>query len=156
MGVDLGFVEGAAETKDLSATIVGGDELHLVVSPGHAWTTEAPDEAGLRTGAWVMREPGSGTREQMDAALGALGIETGSLPDKLELPSNEAVRAAVAMGGGATLLSGLVTAASLTAGGLVRVPFPAARRRFRLLRHPERHETAAARAFAALAVEPGE
>lgn len=90
----------------------------------------------------------------MDAALGALGIDTGGLADALELPSNEAVRAAVAVGGGATLLSGLVIAGSLAAGELVRMSFPATRRRFHLLRHPGRHETASASAFTALAVEP--
>lgn len=62
--------------------------------------------------------------------------------------------AAVAVGGWATLLSGLVVAASLEAGELVRVPFRAARRSFRLLRHPDRHRTAAASAFAALAADP--
>lgn len=152
MRADLGFVEGAAEAADLSATALDGDELHLVVAPEHPWAREVPNAAGLRSGTWVMREPGSGTREQMDSALGALGIDTAEFRDALELPSNEAVRAAVAMGGGATLLSGLVTESLLQAGELVRVSFPAARRTFRMLRHPQRHETAAAKAFAELVI----
>ena len=49
----------------------------------------------LPESAWVLREPGSGTRSAFEAALAAAGLAPGALPVALELPSNEAVRAAV-------------------------------------------------------------
>ncbi|MGC8731318.1 MAG: LysR substrate-binding domain-containing protein, partial [Halothiobacillaceae bacterium] len=110
--------------------------------------------AELTASEWVLREPGSGTRSVFEAAVEKLGVARAALRVALELPSNEAVRAAVEAGGGATLLSRLVVAGALARGALVRLPFPAARRSFRLLRHPERHETAAARAFLRL-IAPG-
>ncbi|TMV76742.1 LysR family transcriptional regulator, partial [Thioclava sp. BHET1] len=79
-------------------------------------------------------------------------IAEADLRDRLELGSNEAVRTAVRAGGGATILSHLVVDASLIAGELVRVDFPAHPRRFRILRHPERYETEAVRAFLSLAL----
>lgn len=147
MRADLGFVEDEGEVAGLNAAVVDDDALHLVVARGHPWALSPPDTAALQTGQWVMREPGSGTRLHMDGALTARGLDTAALTDRLELPSNEAVRAAVVAGWGATLLSHLVVAASVAAGELVRLPFPETQRSFRLLRHPERHETAAVRAF---------
>ncbi|MGE4248239.1 MAG: LysR family transcriptional regulator [Parvibaculaceae bacterium] len=149
MQADLGFVEGREGGDGLVSTVVGEDELYLVVARGHPWSVSTPDEATLRAGPWVMREPGSGTRLETDLALAALGIATAAT-ERLELPSNEAVRSAVAAGGGAALLSRLVVESSLAAGDLVRVPFPHPPRNFRMLRHPQRHETAATRAFAAM------
>jgi DNA-binding transcriptional LysR family regulator len=151
MRADLGFVEDEGLPPGLTATEVEEDELYLVAAPAHPWAKAPPERAAFAAGPWVMREPGSGTRARMDAALAGLGL---SPVAALELPSNEAVRAAVEAGGGATLLSRLVVAGALARGALVRLPFPAARRSFRLLRHPERHETAAARAFLRL-IAPG-
>lgn len=148
---DLGFVEGPVDTDGLQETDLGEDELWLVTAPSHPWATTPPDARALTTATWILREAGSGTRTAMEAALAAHGLPCGSLADRIELTSNEAVRTAVAAGGGATILSRLVVDASCTAGELTRVAFPPFRRRFRLLRHPERHLTAAAAAFTALA-----
>ena len=43
---------------------------------------------------WVLCEPGSGTRSVFEHALAKLGVDPGALRVTLELPSNEAVRAA--------------------------------------------------------------
>ncbi|MFC2967552.1 LysR family transcriptional regulator [Acidimangrovimonas pyrenivorans] len=150
MRADLGFAEGPVAAPQLEEQTLPGDEMYLVVAPGHAWTQAAPDRAALLAGTWVLREPGSGTRVAMEEALSGQGLDPAALADRLELTSNEAVRSAVTAGGGATILSHLVVEASLAAGELVRLPFPPLVRRFRLLRHRERHETHAARAFAAL------
>lgn len=98
-------------------------------------------------GLWILRERGSGTHMAMAAAMAAQGISGAALADRIELTSNAAVRA----GGGATILSCQVVGARCTAGVLVWVAFPRFSRQFHLLRHPERHVTAAVAAFAALA-----
>ena len=65
----------------------------------------------------------------------------------LELPSNEAVRAAVEAGLGATAISSSVAVASLEAGLLHQVDFRLPEREFHLLTHRERYASRAAQAF---------
>lgn len=146
---DLGFIEGGAGASHLIERVIGEDEMVLVVAPGHPWAGAPPDAGALSRGAFVMREPGSGTRAHMDAALAALGLAAPDPARVLELPSNEAVRQAVLAGGGASLLSRLVVGDDLTGGRLALVATAPVRRSFRLLRHPERHLSHAARAFLA-------
>lgn len=146
---DLGFIEGGAPVPHLIDREIGRDELYLVVAASHPWATQPPSPAELGQGAWIMRETGSGTRARMDEALAELGLTPRAA---LEFPSNEAVRAAVLAGGGATLLSRLVVEDDLTSGRLVRLQSRPALRAFRLIRQPERHLSEAARAFLRLAV----
>ena len=141
---DLGFIEGGAPVPHLVDREIGRDELYLVVAADHPWAVQAPGPAELAQGPWIMRERGSGTRARMDEAMAELGL---SPQAALEFPSNEAVRAGVLAGGGATLLSRLVAEDDLTSGRLVRLDSRPALRAFRLIRHPERHLTEAARAF---------
>jgi len=70
-----------------------------------------------------------------------------SLRVVLELPSNEAVRAAVEAGAGATVISASVVAPSLEAGLLHRVRLDLPDRGFVALRHRERHCSRAATAL---------
>jgi DNA-binding transcriptional LysR family regulator len=83
----------------------------------------------------VLREPGSGTRSEFELAM----QPAGALRVVLELPSNEAVRAAVAAGLGATAVSASVVASSLEAGLLCQVHHPLPVRAFHVLRHRDRH-----------------
>ena len=68
----------------------------------------------------------------------------------LELPSNEAVRAAVEAGMGATAISASVAAASLEAGLLHQVPVKLPDRAFCALSHAERTRSPAADRLLAL------
>jgi DNA-binding transcriptional LysR family regulator len=110
--------------------------------------------ADLRQVRWVLREPGSGTRAEFEAALRRLGIETASLNVVLELPSNEAVLGAVAAGAGGTVVSALVAQAGLTTGALVSPEVALPKRAFLALRHRERHVSRIEAAFLDL-VEKG-
>ncbi|PTV94374.1 DNA-binding transcriptional LysR family regulator [Rhodobacter aestuarii] len=150
LSADFGFIEGGAAHPGLSDEPFGEDELYLVVAPGHPWAASAPSQDVLAAGPWIMREEGSGTRARMDEALVEMGVPNPG--GKLEFPSNEAVRSAVIAGGGATLISRLAVEAELADGRLVRLEAPPAARNFRLLMHPERHLTEAAKAFLRLAL----
>jgi DNA-binding transcriptional LysR family regulator len=153
---DLGFVEGAVDDAALTQEIVADDQLVIVVGRDHRWfgrKSAAP--ADLTHVDWVLREPGSGTRSEFALALGHLGIEPNSLHVTLELPSNEAVRAAVEAGAGATAISELLVESSLRAGTLHHVPFALPRRPFSAVSHRERHPSKAADALLAMIALPG-
>lgn len=145
---DLGFVEGEIEDGSLVITPVADDELVLVVPRNHAWARKAPKSPDeFRASPWVLREPGSGTRSILEAELKRMGVTSEELEIVLELPSNEAVRAAVEAGAGATLISRIVVEGSLKAGRLALVDAAMPRRRFLALSHRERHPTRALTAF---------
>ncbi|MDN5569186.1 MAG: LysR family transcriptional regulator, partial [Paracoccus sp. (in: a-proteobacteria)] len=120
---DLGFVEHRPDAPDLRVTASARDQMVLVARPG-----AVPDD--LQSARWIMREPGSGTRHILEEALCEAGIDFAALDIALELPSNEALRAAAEAGAGITALSSLVVADSLDGGRLVALPFVLPTRHF--------------------------
>lgn len=138
--VDLGFVEGEVDDPLLAISKTDGDLLVVVVGTRHPWvgrTRITPKDLSMT--AWVLREQGSGTRSMFEAALRKSGIKFSDLRIALELPSNEAVRAAIESGDCATAISDLVVAQSLAAKTLHRVRIDLPRRSFYILRHKERY-----------------
>jgi DNA-binding transcriptional LysR family regulator len=149
---DLGLIEGDIDEPALAVQPVADDELVLVVGAAHPWAKKrsvAPRD--LKTIRWVLRERGSGTRAMFETALAKFGVAAGDLDVALELPSNEAVRSAVAAGAGATVISKLVVTALLKTRALVALDLPLEKRRFLMLRHKERYVTKAAQEFSRLA-----
>lgn len=150
---DIGFIEGEIDDAALTVRHVTEDHLVLVAAPDHPWGRRQPrtpdDFAAAR---WICRELGSGTRAVLEAALPALGMERGRLPIALELPSNEAVCAAVEAGAGVTIISRLVVERALKAGSLVAVSVDLPKRHFSILRHKERYVTQVSAAFHDLVV----
>jgi len=145
---ELGFVEGAVENAHFTSSPVARDQLVVVVGRDHPWverTRLAPRD--LIKSEWVLREAGSGTRSEFENALAHLGVEPSTLPVRLELPSNEAVRAAVEAGLGATAISASVAAPSIEAELLHQVAFRLPEREFHVLRHRERYRSRAAEAL---------
>lgn len=148
---ELGFVEGLVDDPSLTAEPVARDQLVIVVGPDHPWAAKgsiAP--ADLPASDWVLREPGSGTRSVFEAALAEFGIDRSGLPVAIELPTNEAVRAAVEAGLGAAAISASVAAPSLEAGLLVRIDCPLPERAFVVLHHAERRTSHAVAALLAI------
>ncbi|MFJ5370792.1 LysR substrate-binding domain-containing protein [Bosea sp. CER48] len=148
---DLGFIEGEIDDPALAMVPVAEDELVIVAPADHPWTQAPPSPAELKQGSWILREPGSGTRAMFEAALPGLGLAPPDLAIALELPSNEAICAAVAAGAGMTAISRLVAANAIAAGKLATVELPLPKRRFLALRHKERYLAKSAAAFLALA-----
>ena len=149
--VELGFVEGATENAHLDILPVALDQLTLIVGAEHPWaarTTLAAED--LLAGEWVLREEGSGTRSAFEAALRGLGVDPARLHIVMEMPSNEAVRAAVEAGIGASALSASVAAPSLEAGLVHELPLRLPDRAFYALSHRERRRSRAAEALLAI------
>ena len=137
---DLGVIEDRVDAPGLRLFPAARDQMVLIAAPGLQGAAVAP-----ATARGVMREKGSGTRAILEQALSAAGI--GEVTVTLELPSNEAVRAAVAAGAGISALSRSVVEASLADGQLVALPFDLPAREFLVVGAVQRHVSRAADAF---------
>jgi DNA-binding transcriptional LysR family regulator len=153
--VDLGFVEGEVDDSALAATPIDEDELLIVAAGCARASLENLDAERLAAATWVARERGSGTRAAFESALTAFGVDVVNRRIALELPSNEAICAAVAAGAGLAVMSRLVVDASIKAGELAAAPLALPRRRFFVLRHRQRYESRAARAFSDMLTSVG-
>jgi DNA-binding transcriptional LysR family regulator len=150
---DIGFIEGDIDDPMLTADAVAEDSLVLIAAPCHPWANAPPSDATEFSGArWICRERGSGTRSVLEAALPALGMKREDLQIALELPSNEAVCAAVEAGAGVTIISRLVVERALRAGSLSAIDVDLPKRHFSILRHKERYITQASATFHDLAL----
>ena len=145
--VDLAFAEGEISDPALAVRPIGADELVIVAAPNARAILDGLDAERLTAAPWVARERGSGTRAAFEAALTAFGVDVAKRRFVLELPSNEAIRAAVEAGAGLAIMSRLVVDASIKAGTLIASPLALPRRGFYLVRHKERYESQASRAF---------
>jgi DNA-binding transcriptional LysR family regulator len=145
---ELGFVEGAIHSEQLTSSTVARDQIIVVAAPDHQLLKRKPiTPRDLMEVEWVLRERGSGTRSVFEAALVEFGLDVRLLRVALEFPSNEGVRAAVEAGLGAAAISASVAAPSLEAGLLQQIDFRLPEREFYVLTHRDRHPSRAARAF---------
>lgn len=117
---DLGFVEGPGLPAGLTGRIVARDRLLVVVACTHPWARRRRplSAAELSATRLVHREPTSGTRTALEAALSAYAPLATPL---LELSSTSAVRSAVVAGAGPAVLSSLAVRDDLDNRRLVRV-----------------------------------
>ncbi|MES2027939.1 MAG: LysR substrate-binding domain-containing protein [Pseudomonadota bacterium] len=144
--VDLGIVEGAVDDPALATRPVGDDELVLVVGQSHPWAQQRTIAPALFAEThWVLREAGSGTRAIAQSVLDRSGSAADHIRIAMELPSNEAVCAAVVAGAGASIISRLAAAALISSGALIAIDAELPTRRFVHLLHKERYVTQAAR-----------
>jgi DNA-binding transcriptional LysR family regulator len=138
---DLGLIEGPCHAADLRVLPWLDDELTLVAAPTHPLALAAAQGRlplkDLRTAEWLLREPGSGTREAVEQALipHLLHLRT-----EMTLGSSEAIKNAVALGLGVSCLSKSVVQDFLDAGRLVvlRSTLPRLSRRFSIVHHQQK------------------
>ncbi len=124
---DLGFIETPHVPSGLRSSVVGRDELVVIVPPDHKWARRARSLSAseLSETPLVTREAGSGTRDSLTAALRQkLGDSIQQAPPVLELSSAAAVRAAVLAGAGPAVMSRLAVVDDVAAGRLRTVAVP--------------------------------
>jgi molybdate transport repressor ModE-like protein len=122
---DLGFVEGPQVPPGLSSRAVAHDDLVVVVRPDHPWARrrEPVTARQLNGTPLVTREPGSGTRDFLAAALRKrLGPGHPPAAPALELSTATAIRAAVLAGSAPAVLSRLAVADDIASGRLQVIP----------------------------------
>lgn len=142
----VGFIEGEHTHPELLVRRWRTDQLCIVASPQHPLARQRVTLARLAEGAWILREPGSGTRDASDRWL-IPNLRQVTL--ELELGSNEAVKRAVASGLGLGCLSRLAVEDAVASGWLVelKTPLPPMQRTLSIVLHRGRGAGALVRDF---------
>ena len=142
--LDIGLIEGPAHEPDLQVQPWIRDEMVIVEAARRPVRSAPMPVKELREEVWLLREPGSGTRETTDQAL---------LPHlrayrrSIELGSSEAMKRAGAAGLGLACLSRWVVSDWLAAGHLreVRTTLPRMVRQCYWVMHREKDPSATLR-----------
>lgn len=151
---DLGILTGEPQNPDLVLEPFCEDPLVLIVPPQHPWAKRrAVSLRDLGDQPFILREPGSATRALVEGRMAAHGL---ALQVAMELASNEAIKRAVEMGTGVTLISAAIVRREVEARRLamLRVREPGLVRRFYFAYHRERRESPLIRAFLEIARRP--
>lgn len=120
--LDIAFVEAPVAAPDLVTTPWKNDRLVVIAPPGHPLTAYQPIPLAMILGEpFILREPGSGTREVAEDALRVYGRQ---FQIALELGSNEAVKQAVSAGLGLAIISDVTLQLERAAGRLTILDAP--------------------------------
>lgn len=143
---DIGFIEGSHTHPALAVRKWRLDHLVVVAAPGHPMVDRRASGRQLSSANWVLREPGSGTREASDRWLIPQLTE---MQVALELSTNEAVKRAVAAGIGLGCLSELAVRDAVQQGWLIQLgtSFPVMERTLSIVRHRAKRLGSAADGF---------
>ncbi len=117
--LDVALVEGPVEHPRIARRRWQSDELVVIAPPGHRLASRRGVAVGeLAAQRFVVREPGSGTREVAERALSRHGVHPAIA---LQLGSTEAVKQAVAAGLGLAIVSRYAAEDQLALGRIARV-----------------------------------
>lgn len=139
--LDLGLIEGEINHRDLELLPWRGDDLVVFCAPEHPLASrERLDDHDLKAATWIVREPGSGTRQTFERGM------HGILPDLnllLELEHTEAIKRAVETGLGISCLSRVSLREAFRRGSLVplAVPHRDFSREFYFVLHREKYRS---------------
>lgn len=141
--LDIGLIEGELQSDELDVIPWREDELVVFCSPDHPLASKkALSDQDLLEATWIMREPGSGTRQTFDRGMHGL------LPDLqilLELEHTEAIKRAVQSNLGIGCLSRVCLADPFRRGALVPLKVPEHRRfdrQFYFILHKQKYRSA--------------
>ena len=120
--IDIGIVEGPVNNRNLVTNVCWDDELVAVMAPDHPLAGQQTiDVADLIAYPFISREEGSGTREVIAEYLAEQGIEPGQLNVVMEFGGSEAIKSAVAVGLGVSILSVATLEKEIRLGSLCAV-----------------------------------
>ncbi|MDH2229952.1 LysR family transcriptional regulator [Delftia tsuruhatensis] len=150
LDVDLGLIEGTSHWPGLEVEPWMRDELVIVAAAQDPLVQAAGQHplgvAALRGARWLLREPGSGTREMVEHALLP---HLHQLPAAATLGSSEAIARCVAQGLGVSCLSRVLVQALVASGELAVLPttLPRMWRDFSLVQRAGKRRSPALAAF---------
>lgn len=145
----IGLVEGEFAHPELETLHWRNDELQVFTGPDHPLAGSEVSDEQLLEQSWIVREPGSGTRQTFERAM------HGILPDleiSLELQHTEAIKRAVEAGLGVGCLSGISLAEAFKRGSLVPLSVPQRdfRRQLNIITHKKKFHGATSKQWLAM------
>jgi DNA-binding transcriptional LysR family regulator len=153
--IEVGLVEGPVEDDGLLSEPWRTDEMVLIAGPQHAFAQDrtAIEPSRIAGEIFIMREPGSGSREVVAKALVRLKIDPSRT---LEIGSTEAIKQMVAAGLGVAIVSAAAAKDQVALGRLktIQMRGPSIVRTLWKLKAPGRVELPAATAFERLIAAP--
>ena len=139
--LDLGMIEGEINHPDLEVTRWRSDELVMFCAPEHPLAGSGPlSDRALVEVPWIVREPGSGTRQTFERGMHGL---LSDLHIALELEHTEAIKRAVEAGLGIACLSRVCLEEAFKRGTLVPLAVPQRdfRRDFYFVLHRQKYRS---------------
>lgn len=139
--LDLGLIEGELHDSDLEVIPWRDDELMVFCAPGHPLAEAGTlSDRQLEEATWILREPGSGTRQTFERAMHGL---LPGLNVLLELQHTEAIKRAVEANLGLSCLSKVGLVDAFKRGSLVplQVPQRDFSRHFYFILHRQKYRT---------------
>jgi len=120
--LDLGLIEGELSDPELEIIPWMKDELVAFCAPQHPLARKRKlTDRDILAAQWILREPGSGTRQTFDWAMHGI---LPRLSIVLELQHTEAIKRAVEAGLGIGCLSRVALKEAFARGSLVPLPMP--------------------------------
>ncbi|WP_122859527.1 LysR family transcriptional regulator, partial [Pseudomonas viridiflava] len=136
--IDMGMIEAPCHLPELIAEPWLVDEMVIVAGRDHPLAVQKQVSlSDLQHAEWLLREPGSGTRGEVEHLLLR---HLHDLEDMRQMGSSEAIKRTLAQGIGISCLSRRVVADLLASGELqiLNSPLPPLTRRFLLIRHRDK------------------
>ncbi len=149
--VDMGLIEGPCREAEVRVVPWRDDDLVIVCAPTHPLVQDGAQRVplkALRQTQWLLREPGSGTREAVEHALLS---HLHQLDGEMLPGSTEAIKQAAAEGLGLACLSLCSVQDLVTMGRLVvlETALPRLTRRLYLIHHRRKRFSANLQRFVA-------
>ena len=139
--LDIGLVAGTCDNPDIEKHHLFKDEMTIFCAPHHPLTRKTNiTPFDLKEAQWILREPGSWTREllvsKLDKKLAGISV-------MMELNNSEAIKRVVQQGKTISCLSRLAVQRELDSGDLtsLSVPFIDLSRDFHLLIHRQKYRS---------------
>lgn len=153
MAADFGLIEGPCHLPTLNIQLWREDALVLVAPPEHPLAQGIATRAQLAKARWLLREPGSGTRDEVDRWL---RTTVGPIVPDMELADSGMIWRAVASGAGISCLPRVVVAHALQNGALAEITSELVppKRMLSLVRHPARISTRGMKELLTLDLNP--
>lgn len=147
LDMDLAIMGRPPDDMPIERTVIGDHPHVIIAAPDHPLAGRPGlDLAQVARETFLLREPGSGTRDLMRRVFADAGLP---LPSGVEIGSNETIKQAVMAGMGIALLSAHTIAAELRDGRLAILPvagLPITRQWF-VVRHRDKRLLPAAQAL---------
>jgi DNA-binding transcriptional LysR family regulator len=120
--IQLAVVSAQPDEAEMAYRHFFTDHVVLIVPAGHPWARRdviAPGE--LRQAAFIFRDPQSGTRQEVEAALAKVGVGLSNLNLVMEIGNSEAISMAVEEGIGVAFVSRTVARRGIELGKIKEV-----------------------------------